>query len=221
MERMDRARRVGGLLWVAAGLVFGLGWAVLGQVVPGMITLAISTVVVVLAWLVMAGARSALAGRVVAVLLAAQFAGAVADRFGAFGPPGASGASWGSWSAFVDYTALLLHGAPRGAVVDVAALATVLEVALALALLSGWQRRWVGKATAGLLFCYLVAMAASVGWGEVARYGVPIQVGGALLVTVFGRGREADQSADVGRTRPFARKKRSIAAEASGPVGSV
>jgi hypothetical protein len=221
MERMDRARRVGGLLWVAAGLVFGLGWAALGQVVPGMITLAISTVVVVLACLVMAGARSALAGRVVAVLLAAQFAGAVADRFGAFGPPGASGVSWGSWSAFVDYTVLLLHGAPRGAVVGVAALATVLEVALALALLSGWQRRWVGKATAGLLFCYLVAMAASVGWGEVARYGVPIQVGGALLVTVFGRGREADQSADVGRTRPFARKKWSIAAEASGPVGSV
>ncbi|MDT7573692.1 MAG: hypothetical protein QOH17_25 [Pseudonocardiales bacterium] len=221
MERMDRARRVGGLLWVAVGLVFGLGWAVLGRVVPGTITLAISTVVVVLACLVMAGARSALAGRVVAVLLAAQFAGAVADRFGAFGPPGAPGVSWGSWRAFVDYTGLLLHGAPRAAVVGGAALATVLEVALAVALLSGWQRRWIGKATAGLLFCYLVAMAASVGWGEVARYGLPFQVGGALLVTVSGRARGAGQSADVRRARPFARKKRSIAAEASGPVGSV
>jgi hypothetical protein len=221
MERMDQARRVGGLLWVAAGLVFGLGWAALGRVTPAMITLAISAVVVVLACLVVTGARSALAGRVVAVLLAAQFAGAVADRFGVFGPPGAVGVSWGSWSAFVDYTALLLHGAPHGAVVGAAALATVLEVALAVALLSGWQRRWVGKATAGLLFCYLAAMAASVGWGEIARYGVPIQIGGALLVTVSGRTQGAAQSADVRRTRPFARKNRSIAAEASGPVGSV
>ncbi len=219
MVRMDGARRVGGLLWVAAGLVSGLGWAVLGGVVPGMITLAISAAVVFLAWLVVADARSALAGRVVAVLLAAQFAGAVADRFGAFGPPGAPGVSWGSWPAFVGYTALLLHGAPGAE--GVAVVATVAEVALAVALLSGWQRRWVGKATAGLLFCYLVAMAASVGWGEVARYGVPIQVGGALLVTVSGRRPGAAQRAEARGPRPFARKKRSIAAEASGPVGSV
>ena len=220
MERLDRARRVGGLLWVAAGLLFGLGWAVSGRVVPGPITLAISAFVVVLACLVVTDARSALAGRVVAVLLAAQFAGAVADRFGAFGPPGAPGVSWGRWPAFVEYTALLLHGVPGAEAVAV--VATVVEVALAAALLSGWQRRWVGKATAGLLFCYLVAMAASVGWGEVARYGVPILVGGALLATVSGRGDAgAAQSAEVRGARPFARKNRSIAVEASGPVGSV
>jgi hypothetical protein len=32
MERLDRARRAGGLLWVAAGLVFELG---LGGAEPG------------------------------------------------------------------------------------------------------------------------------------------------------------------------------------------
>ncbi len=216
MERMDRARRVGGLLWVVVGVVFGLGWAGQGGIVPGTITFVIAAAVVVLACVVAAGARSTLTAQIVAVLLAAQFAGAVADRFGAFGPPGAAGVSWGSWQAFVDYTALLLHGVPREAVVVVAVAATLVEVALSVALVSGWQRRWVGKAAAGLLFCYLVAMAASVGWGEVARYGVPIQIGGALLVTVCG-----DHGVDVRRLLPLARKKRTISAEASGPFGSV
>jgi hypothetical protein len=188
MERMDRARRVGGLAWVGGGLVFAVGWAVLGGVLPGLVVAVLAVAALGLA-VVVALPRTGpttrwLAGWVVAVLLAAEFAGAVVDRFGAFGPPGAPGVSWGSWPVFVDYTATLLH-APGPLLVTAAAIAaTVVEVVLAVALLSGWQRRWVGKAAAGLLVVYLVAMAGSVGWDDVATYALPVQIGAALLVTV-------------------------------------
>lgn len=189
MEWMDRARRVGGLIWVAAGVVYAAAWAWAGGVVPGWITVTLVAGVVVLAGLVAAWRLVpervvAVACRVVAVLLAADFAGAVADRSGAFGPPGAPDVSWGSWPVFVDYTRLLLLDGPRPLAVVAAVAATAAEVALAVLLASGWQRRWVGKGAAGLLTFYLVAMAVSVGWGEVARYALPVEIGGALLVTV-------------------------------------
>jgi hypothetical protein len=186
MEWMDGARRAGGLAWVAAGVLFGIGWVLAGRPLPGVVTLTLVAAVLVLAVLVVrpVGRATAIAGRVVAVLLAAAFAGAVADRFGLFGEPGASGVSWGSWPVFVEYTRTLLHGVPLPVATAAAVGATVAELALAAALLVGWQRRWTGKAAAGLLMCYLLAMGLSVGWAEVARYAVPVEIGGALLVTV-------------------------------------
>ncbi|WP_433786929.1 DoxX family membrane protein [Actinomycetospora sp. CA-101289] len=190
MAWMDRARRLGGLLWVAVGVVFGVGWAQIGGVVPGPITQVLAAVVLGLAvvvvvdhvrgvpWLLWAS------GWLAAVLLAAAFGGAVADRFGVFGPPGAAGVSWGRWDVFVAYTQQLLHGVPLPVAAVVAVVATVTEVVLAVGLLSGWQRRWVAKAAAGLLTIYLLAMASTVGWDDVARYALPIEIGGALLVSV-------------------------------------
>ena len=187
MEWMDRARRVGGLLWVGAGLIFGIAWATVGRVVPGVVTLVLVAAAVALAAVLVVRTPprvASVAGRGVAVLLAADFAGAVADRFGVFGPPGAPGVSWGDWAAFVAYSRLLLHGVPEAVAAVAAVGATVAEIALAVLLVTGWQRRWVGKAAAGLLTCYLVAMATSVGWGDVARYALPVEIGAALLVTV-------------------------------------
>ena len=120
---------------------------------------------------------------VVAVALRKDLGGAVADRFGFWGPPGAPGVSWGSWSGFVRYTAQLLPGVGRDLVVGAAVAATVTEVTLGLLLLSGWQRRWVGKATAGLLTVYVVTMALTVGLDALATFAVPVLVGGALLVS--------------------------------------
>lgn len=187
MEWMDRARRVGGLLWVGAGLLFGAVWASVGHAMPGVITLVLVAAGAGLATVLLVRASPrwvALAGRAMAILLAADFAGAVADRFGLFGPTGADGVSWGSWASFVAYTRVLLHGVPEPVAVVAAVSATAAEIALAILLLTGWQRRWVGKAAAGLLTCYLLAMATSVGWAEVARYAVPVLIGAALLVTV-------------------------------------
>jgi hypothetical protein len=186
MERMDRARRIGGLVWVLGGVLFQLGWAVFRGVVPGTITLVLVAAVVALATLLLAGPGSALAwggGWVVALLLALDFAGAVADRFGVFGPPGTPGVSWGDWPQFVDYTQILLGGVALPAALVAAVAATGVEVVLAIALIAGFQRRWTGKAAAGLLTIYLVAMAWTIGLDEVATYALPILVGGALLVS--------------------------------------
>jgi hypothetical protein len=124
-----------------------------------------------------------LAGWVTAVLLALDFAGAVADRFGLFGGPGQSGVSWGSWHAFVGYTGSLLPWLSHPLVVVAAVLATAAEIVLAFWLVSGRWRRWAGKAAAGLLVVYGLAMVFTVGPDDLARYALPLVVGGALLVS--------------------------------------
>ena len=186
MEWMDKARRAGGLIWVVAGVAGQIAWAASGHSLPGLVTLVLVVLVGILAVVTAARAPSAVvfvAGWLVAVALAVDFAGAVADRFGLFGGPGAPGVSWGSWDAFVAYTTTLLPWSSTVAAETVAIAATAIEIALAVLLLSGWERRWVGKATAGLLTVYLFAMLATLGPDSVARYGVPILIGGALLVS--------------------------------------
>lgn len=186
MERMDRARRIGGLLWVVAGAAFQLWFLLTGRASPEPVAWVLIAAVLALAVVVLTGARPAVvrvAGWVAAVLLAVEFGGAVADRFGAFGPPGGALVSWGDWSAFLDYTADLLPWAAHPLVVLAAVAATVAEAGLAVWLLSGRQRRWAGKAAAGLLTIYLVAMAFTVGAAAVATYAVPLLIGGALLVS--------------------------------------
>jgi uncharacterized membrane protein YphA (DoxX/SURF4 family) len=186
VERMDRARRLAGLVWVASGVAFEVTLFLTRGVSAGPITVAICAVMAVLAVLVAAGAPHGLVVAVrwvAAVALALDFAGAVADRFGIFGGPGRPGVSWGSWAAFVDYTQVLLLGVPRPLAVAAAVLATIVEVTLGVLLLSGYQRRWVGKAAAGLLVVYLISMAASGGLDPIATYAVPVLVGGALLIS--------------------------------------
>lgn len=185
MEWMDRARLMGGLVWVAAGLLFEMGAWVRG-VSPGMLTWLLIGDIALLGILLLARPASAAAwllGWLTAVLLAADLVGAVADRFGLLGEPRAPGVSWGGWQPFVAYVSVLLHHPGRSIVLTAGVAATMLEALLAGMLFSGWQRRWVGKALAGLLLTYMVAMASSVGLGEVATYGVPVLVGGALLVS--------------------------------------
>jgi hypothetical protein len=186
MEWMDRARRYGGLIWVAFGVAFQLGWSALGRATPGLIPLVVGGVATLLglAILLRLHPRGTWAvAWLTAVLLGLEFAGAVADRFGIFGGPGGPGISWGSWAAFVSYTALLLPGLGRPVVVLAAVLATVTEVVLSVLLVTGVQRRWVGKATAGLLGVYAVAMTWALGLDAIAVYALPSLIGGALLVS--------------------------------------
>lgn len=188
---MDGARRWGGLVWVAGGVVFQLVMGGVDHRVPGMVTLILLGGPVALAfacvvgrpWLVWA------VSWVAAVLLALDFVGAVADRFGAFGPAGAPGVSWGDWASFTDYTAALLPTVLDPFAPLAAVLATGIEVGLAAGLLLGWQRRWVGKTAAGLLGVYLVTMASALGLAAVAAYAVPVLIGGALLVSTCPRAR--------------------------------
>jgi hypothetical protein len=185
MGLMTRAQRSSALLITGAGLLFQL--VLLGNhgVLPRPVTLVLVASVGVLAGSTLLGARTWAwaAGWVTSALLGLDFAGAVADRFGAFGGLDGPGVSWGSWSAFVDYTARLLPAFDRWVVVLAAASATVVEVVLAGLLLCGWQRRWVGSAAAGLLTVYLLAMGLALGADSVGRFAMPVLVGGALLVS--------------------------------------
>ena len=194
MHWMDGPRRFGGLLWVAAGAVFQV--VMLGRTRPAPITGLVIVATVLLASAVIA-ARSRprplvwALGWLTAVLLALDFAGAVADRFGIFGT------HWGSWDAFVAYTARLLPFVPDSLVGTAAASATAGEIALAVWLLSGWQRRWAGKAAAGLLAFYLLAMGFAIGFTEVAHFALPLQIGGALLVSAIPSRRSDPHSAAI------------------------
>lgn len=186
MEWMDGVRRWGGMVWVGGGILFeGLELA-LGRTSPGVVTLLIAVGVLALAAVMAFDTSDQVrwaAGWVASVLLGLDFLGAVADRFGALGGPGDPGVSWGSWDAFVDYTASVLPSMSRSLVTAGAVGATIAELAIGILLMLGVQRRWVGKASAGLLFGYLVAMATSLGAGEVADYALPIFIGGSLLVS--------------------------------------
>lgn len=181
---MDRYRLIGGWLWVGAGLLAtAIGWLT-GAVMPGLVTTVMIAAIVVLAGVLVLrrkGSSAVVVGWVVAVLFAFVLGGAVLDRFGIFGPAGAPGVSWGSWDRFVDYTAVLMP--VSGLASAAAVLATLAEATLAVLLLSGWQRRWVAKAAAGLLLVYLVAMLAGPARSEIVQYGVPVLVGGALLLS--------------------------------------
>lgn len=200
MSWMDGARRWGGLLWVAAGLVTG-AWAAVGLgVLPGPITAGVCVVVVVLAVSTLASWRrtSVIVGWVASAALGLDFLGAVADRFGAFGGPGAPGVWWGSWPAFVANVTAMLHGVDGWLAQVFAAGATAAELVLGVALVVGWQRRWVGKAAAGLLTAYLLLMLGTGELAEVARFALPVLVGGALLVSATPR--SATRQAEAGRS---------------------
>lgn len=187
MESMDRARRVGALMWISLGLAVQTLWSTLldGHLSALMwgVTLSIACAAVV-AQVATAPRAQWLAGRLAGLIVSAEFLVAVADRFGLLGSPDTAGVSWGSWDEFVTYTDQLWPW--TASVVAVAVAATALELALGTVLALGWQWRWSGKAAAGLLSVYGTFMTLTVGAGEVLRYGVPVLIGAALLSSARG-----------------------------------
>jgi hypothetical protein len=178
---IEKLLRPAGLIVVAAGVIFQIAEPHRPGAVP----------LVVAAGAVLLGLASLEPGRgrllvivawVMAVLLALDFAGAVADRFGVLGEPGAAGVTWGDWDHFVNYTEQLLPSAPHPLVIAAALGATGVESILAVWLLSGWRRREAGVVAAGLLAVFLASMLPTVGAAKVAMNAVPLLVGGALLL---------------------------------------
>ena len=191
---MDRYRRLGGWLWVGIGLLLQGCGSLAGLAEPGSITwllVGVISLLALLTWVRPTTRATWLLGWATAILLAADFAGAVADRFGLFGGPGSPGVSWGTWPEFVAYTGSLLPGSTGRLVTPAAICATAVEILLAALLVSGWQRRWVGKLTAGLFVVYLVSMAFSPARDDVLRFAMPVLVGGALLLSATSARRTA------------------------------
>jgi uncharacterized membrane protein YphA (DoxX/SURF4 family) len=114
--------------------------------------------------------------------LAAGFLSAVADRFGLWGPPGTPAVAWGGFAAFIDYTGKLLWFLPAGLVPAAGWAATLLEIALAVALLVGVRVRACALATGVLLSVFAVVMTVALGPEPALSYSVWSAAAGAFLL---------------------------------------
>lgn len=185
MEWMDRPRLIGGLGWVAVGVVLQAVYWFTGGAAGGITVLLVGVSVLAAAGMLRAATPRLRwwSGRIVGAVLGADFLAAVADRFGLFGAPGAPAVSWGDWQHFVDYTAGMLPNWAAAAASTLAVGATVAEIVLGALLLAGPYWRWAGKLAAGLLALYLVAMSYGYGWAAPLQYAVPVLIGAALLTS--------------------------------------
>jgi len=97
------------------------------------------------------------------IALATGFLSAVADRFGLWGPPGSPGVAWEDLVRFNAYVAKLNWFMPARLIPLVGWASTVAEAGLALALLIGWNLRWVSLASALLLLSFAATMTVALG----------------------------------------------------------
>ena len=114
--------------------------------------------------------------------LAAAFFSAVADRFGLWGAPGAHGVAWGDWPHFLAYTGKLLWFLPPALVNVSAWAATMAEVILGIALLTGRWSHIVALATAALLASFALTMTLGLGVKAPLDYSVFTAVTATLLL---------------------------------------
>ena len=93
--------------------------------------------------------------------LGASFLSAVADRFGLWGPPGAAHVAWGDFAHFVTYTEKLNWFLPHALVPAIAWAATIAEIVLGVALISGRFPRIMALLSGLLLAAFALAMTAT------------------------------------------------------------
>lgn len=114
--------------------------------------------------------------------LSTAFFSAIADRFGLYGPPGTAGVSWGDWAHFLQFVAYLNWFVPKVLIPTLGAMETIVEFALAVALLVGVRQRIVAWASAALLTSFALTMTIALGIKAPLGYGVFTAVGGAVLL---------------------------------------
>lgn len=95
--------------------------------------------------------------------LAASFLSAVADRFGLWGAAGTGEVAWGEFHSFLEYTSLLLWFLPEPLVVFSGWTATILEIVLAVGLITGIQLRAVALGSCLLLLTFALCMTFGTG----------------------------------------------------------
>ncbi|MFI5610172.1 hypothetical protein [Amycolatopsis sp. NPDC051903] len=176
----ERELRAGAVV-VFGGVVFEVAYAIAGTP-PGPIPLLAGLSAVATTTAAVLRKRAVVLGWITAVLLAADFGGAVADRFGVLGAPGTSGVTWGDWQTFTTYTGTLVPWLAQPFVAPLAVVATITETVLCAWLVSGVARRWAGRASAAVLAVFCVAMLTTVGGAAVAKNAVPVLAGGALVL---------------------------------------
>ena len=116
------------------------------------------------------------------VAIGCNFLYSIADRFGVLGPYHTVGVSWGNWANFVYYTHVLNGYLPFVAAPYLALIATLLEAALAFALILGLFPRIASLVTAALLTSYIVTMSLTSGFVSQLDFGVLLLACAAFFV---------------------------------------
>lgn len=114
--------------------------------------------------------------------LSTAFLSAIADRFGIYGPHGAPGVSWGDWAHFLQFVAYLNWFMPKVLIPIIGVVETIIEFALAVALLVGFYQRIVAWASAALLMSFALTMTIALGIKAPLGYGVFTAAASALLL---------------------------------------
>jgi uncharacterized membrane protein YphA (DoxX/SURF4 family) len=114
--------------------------------------------------------------------LGLSFLSAVADRLGWWGAFGQPRVAWGDFARFVAYTGKLNWFLPGTMIPPLAVFVTVVEVALGLLLLAGWQTRVTALASGILLLAFGLAMTLALGVKAPLDFSVFSAAGGSLLL---------------------------------------
>src|SRR5215467_3558673 len=114
--------------------------------------------------------------------LGITFLVSIADRLGWLGPYGSKNVSWGDWKHFVQYVAVLNWFVPKVLVNGLAALETVIELGLGIALLLGAYPRLVAWSSAALLLSFALTMSIALGIVAPLSYSVFSAAGAAMLL---------------------------------------
>jgi len=112
------------------------------------------------------------------IALGAAFLSGIADRFGLWGKT----TGYGDFAHFVQYTAQVNSFMPAFTIPFLAWAATVAELVLGIALISGVWIRWVALGSALLLFLFGTAMAISFGLKSPLDYSVFSASAAAVLL---------------------------------------
>ena len=114
------------------------------------------------------------------IALGAAFLSGIADRFGLWGKK----IGYGDFAHFVQYTAQVNSFMPAFTIPFLAWAATVAELALGIALISGVWLRWVALGSALLLVLFGTAMAISFGLKSPLDYSVFSASAAAALLSL-------------------------------------
>lgn len=116
------------------------------------------------------------------IALAAGFLSAVADRLGMWGPPGTLRVAWGDMGHFLTYTGKINPWFPNAIIPAVGWGATIVETALGVLLLIGFQTRWAARLSGWLLLAFALGMTAGTGVKTAFDASVFAASGGAFML---------------------------------------
>src|SRR5947208_1744801 len=132
------------------------------------------------------------------IALGAAFLSGIADRFGLWGKT----TGYGDFAHFVQYTAQVNSFMPAFTIPFLAWAATVAELVLGIALISGVWLRWVALGSALLLFLFGTAMAISFGLKSPLDYSVLSASSAAVLLAFCSSSTSARHSREGGIRDP-------------------